>query len=59
MDVQLSVKDVTGRDIIQVEEVNGVSTINRSFNLDKLSNGLYYVELRTSQGLVVEPILKN
>jgi hypothetical protein len=59
MDIELSIKDITGRDIMRVESVSGVSQINRSFNIETLSNGIYYVNLRTADGLVVEPIIKN
>jgi hypothetical protein len=44
---------------MRVESVSGVSQINRSFNIETLSNGIYYVNLRTADGLVVEPIIKN
>ncbi|MCB0754337.1 MAG: hypothetical protein KDB98_02005 [Flavobacteriales bacterium] len=59
MDVEVSLKDIAGRNIIAPEKVSGVSMINRSFNIERLSMGVYYVELRTLEGLVVEPIMKH
>ena len=59
MDVQLSLKDLTGRDIIPTEKISAVSMIQRSFNIENLSLGVYYLELRTVEGVVFEPVMKD
>lgn len=59
MDVQLSLKDLTGRDIIPTEKISAVSMIQRSFNIENLSMGVYYLELRTVEGVVFEPVMKD
>lgn len=59
MDVELSLKDLTGRDIIATERISGVSMIKRSFNIENLSLGVYYLELRTAEGVVFEPVMKD
>lgn len=59
MDVELSLKDVAGRNIIPGEVISGVSMINRSFNIQHLSLGVYILEIRTPDGQVVKRIIKD
>lgn len=57
--VELSLKDVAGRDIMQKEVLSSTSVINRSFNIESLSMGMYVLELRTPEGVVIERVIKN
>ena len=59
MDIQLSMKDVTGRDIIIPEQLSGVSTLKRSFNIEHLAKGVYYLQIKTPQGLVTRRVIKS
>lgn len=59
MKVTLSIADMTGRQIIAPETLNAVSTIKRTFAVDKLGAGVYYVQLITNEGVAVQQLIKR
>jgi trimeric autotransporter adhesin len=58
-DVTLSITDVTGRELMQAERIQGSSSFRRSFNISHLSNGIYYLRVMGSEGMVVRPVVKR
>ncbi len=58
-DVTLSITDVTGRELMQIERIQGSSSFRRSFNLSHLSGGIYYLRVMGSEGTVVRPVVKR
>ncbi|MCF8465743.1 MAG: HYR domain-containing protein [Flavobacteriales bacterium] len=51
--------DLTGRNILNPEEITGVSNVKRNFNLENLGAGIYYLRLVTNEGVVVRSIVKE
>ena len=59
MDVVLSFSDITGREIIAPESLSSVSSLRREFDISHLDKGVYYIQLSTSEGMVVKPIVRD
>ena len=59
MKVMLNLTDVTGREIMSPETINGVSSIRRSFDVNHLSAGIYYIQLTTEEGVAVKQLIKR
>jgi len=59
MDATLLFRDITGREIMVPEVINDVSTFKRTFDVEHLSLGVYYISIQTDYGTVVEPLIKQ
>lgn len=51
----INVMDLTGKTVIELKNLNGIST---QINVDSLSEGTYFVEVRTESGTYKKTILK-
>jgi len=58
-DVTLVVRDVVGRELMQTERIEGVSSFRRTFDISHLANGIYYVQVAGSGGMTVRPVIKQ
>ncbi len=52
----LSVFDISGRELISIEEIN---TANYSLNASGLANGVYWLEIETSTGTITKKLMKQ
>lgn len=59
LDVTLMLRDVTGREIMLPEMVKGVSSLRRTFDIDALGAGIYYLQVSTEDGISVKPVVKE
>lgn len=58
-DVTLVVRDVVGRELMQSERIEGVSSFRRTFDISHLANGVYYVQVAGNGGMSVRPVIKQ
>lgn len=58
-DVRIEVRDLLGQLIIPVEDISNVRTVNRTYNLNHLPNGIYTVHILTANGSIVKRIIKE
>ncbi|MDB4655864.1 T9SS type A sorting domain-containing protein, partial [Flavobacteriales bacterium] len=59
IDVVLTLRDIAGREVMAPEQIINVSSIRRSFDISHLERGVYYVQLSTSEGMVVKPVVRD
>lgn len=59
LDASIEVTDITGRQIIAPIMFNDVSERVQTFDFSALSSGLYYVQIKTIDGVISKPILKQ
>jgi hypothetical protein len=55
----LILTDVTGREVMQPEVIDDVSSIRRSFNIGHLGAGIYSVQLVTTEGVATKRLVKR
>lgn len=58
-DVRIQLSDLLGQLIIPVEDVPNVRTVNRKYNLNHLPNGIYVMQVVTTNGSIVKRIIKE
>ncbi|MBL4586690.1 MAG: T9SS type A sorting domain-containing protein, partial [Flavobacteriales bacterium] len=59
VDATLTLSDVAGRKIIMPELIENVSSVKRTFDLENLAKGIYYLQLITEDGTAVKTIIRN
>lgn len=59
INVNLSFRDITGREIMAPEQIINVSSLKRTFDISHLERGVYYIQLTTSEGMVVKPLVRD
>ncbi|TNF25932.1 MAG: T9SS type A sorting domain-containing protein [Bacteroidetes bacterium] len=59
MDVELTVADMVGRNVIEPEQLRGVSQLRRSFDMEALSAGVYLIQIRTASGSSTKRLIKQ
>ena len=57
--VTLILTDVTGREVMQPEVIDDVSSIRRSFNIGHLGAGIYNIQLVTDEGVATKRLVKR
>ncbi|TNF25931.1 MAG: HYR domain-containing protein [Bacteroidetes bacterium] len=57
--VILTVRDVTGRDVISPERIINTSSIRRTFDLSTMPAGVYYLQLTTETGFAIKQMVKQ
>lgn len=57
--VTLILTDVTGREVMQLEVIEDVSSIRRSFTIGHLGAGIYSVQLVTNEGVATKRLVKR
>jgi hypothetical protein len=55
----ISLMDMTGRQIMAPENLSGVSSIRRTFDMEHLAKGVYQLRLVTQEGVAVKSIIRN
>lgn len=58
-DVTLELTDLLGKKVMQPEFVRSVSSVRRSFDIDHLGNGIYFLHLTTDEGRMAIRIIKD
>ena len=59
LDVVLTLRDIAGREVMAPEQISNVTSIRRAFDIAHLERGVYYVQLTTSEGMVVKPVVRD
>jgi hypothetical protein len=59
IDLTLTFRDMTGREIMAPESMFNISTLRRTFDISHLERGVYYIQLSTPEGMVVKPLVRD
>lgn len=58
-DVTLSLRDMVGRELMQVERIKGASSFRRTFDISHLANGIYFIRVDGDEGMIVKRVIKQ
>jgi hypothetical protein len=59
IDLTLTFRDMTGREIMAPESMFNISMLRRAFDISHLERGVYYIQLSTPEGMVVKPLVRD